>query len=445
VWLSSVEGGAGAYREPALCEGPGTRHAPRAAAVGAAARELRWLSDPAHARGALGVFLERQAKDGMLPARIPLDPASASGSEPAPWGEALLAIDAAAPDDAYLRATYPALKRHVEWLLRERDRDGTGLFDASVDPAAAEPSPRFAGRSVGRPLKAVDATVWAYTLLRALERVAPRAGATSDVARWRDLSLRTLAAVRAKMWDAGEGLFRDVEPESGRQTEVRGAAGFYVYGTDIANAEHLPGLERNLLDPDRFWSAFPVPSVSIDDLSFTPYADRGGDGDPAPRGGRTIPFVTSHVIDAVARASIAYAPHLRRNAAQLLHRYVRLLFRDGDLGRPNCHAHYTPFTGHPAEDGHDDHLLAPVNDLIIQYVLGVRPHSAGITIDPFPLGLDHAELTGIRVRGVTIDVTVSGERVIVVADGVRREEKLGTRMELADGSRRGENAKAPDR
>jgi hypothetical protein len=142
------------------------------------------------------------------------------------------------------------------------------------------------------------------------------------------------------------------------------------------------------------------------------------------------------VIDGVVRASIAYAPHLRRNAAQLLHRYVRLLFHDGDLGRPNCHAHYNPFTGHAAGDGHDDQLLAPVADLIVQYVLGVRPHAAGVTIDPLPFGLDHAELTGIRVRGVTMDVTVSGDRVIVVADGVRREEKLGTRMEIADVAKR---------
>ena len=443
VWLSSIEGGAGAYRLPALCEGPGARHAPRAAAVASNVRELRWLSDPSLARGALRVFLDAQAKDGMLPAYVPLDPAAASGSEPAPWGDALLALDGAAPSEEFLRAVYPALKRHAEWLLRERDRSETGLFDATVDPAATEPSARFAGRSVGRPLKAVDATVWAYTLLRALERTAPRAGAPADVARWRDLALRTLTAVRAKMWDAGEGLFRDVDPESGQQTTVRGAAGFYVYGTDIANAEHLQGLERNLLDPDRFWSAFPVPSVSIDDLSFTPYADRGGDGDPVPRGGRTIPFVTSHVIDAVARASLAYAPHLRRNAAQLLHRYVRLLFHDGDLGRPNCHAHYNPFTGHSAADGHDDHLLAPVNDLIVQYVLGVRPHAAGITIDPFPFGLDHAELTGLRVRGISLDVTVSGERVIVVADGVRREEKLGARMEIGDGAGRDRKEEAP--
>ncbi|HEX2778465.1 MAG TPA: hypothetical protein VHM30_03130, partial [Gemmatimonadaceae bacterium] len=251
------------------------------------------------------------------------------------------------------------------------------------------------------------------------------------VMRWRVFAERTMRALRERMWDPGEGLFRDVDPRTGERTAVRAAAGFLVYGTDVANAEHLAGLERNLFDPDRFWTAFPVPSVSIDDLSFTPYADRGGEGDDAPRGGRTIPFVTSGVIDAVGRAAGAYAPHLRRNVAQLLHRFLRLLFHDGNLGRPNCYPDYNPFTGHPAlADGADDHLLGAINDLIVQYVIGIRPHVQGITVDPFPFGLDHAELRGARVRGISLDVIVSGDRVTVIADGAKREERLGTRMEL---------------
>ncbi|NUQ22231.1 MAG: hypothetical protein HOQ09_14885, partial [Gemmatimonadaceae bacterium] len=363
--------------------------------------------------------------------RVPLDPAAASGSEPAPWGDALLALDAAAPDDDFAREVYRPFARYAEWLIRERDRDATGMFDATGDPAPREASPRFAGRPLGSPLKAVDATVWAYTLFRALERLAPRAGAADDVLRWRTFAERSTRAVRERMWDGAEGLFRDFDVATGERSAVRAANGFFVYATDIANAAHLAGLERNLFDPDRFWTAFPVPSVSLDDLSFTPYADRGGEGDAAPRGGRTIPFVTSATIEGAARAAVAYAPHLRRNVAQLLHRFVRMLFHEGDLGRPNCYPDYNPFTGHPSlVGGADDHLLAAIDDLIIQYVVGIRPHAQGITIDPFPFGLDHVELRGVKIRGMTLDVVITGDRVTVVTDGTKREERLGTRMEL---------------
>ena len=431
VWLNAITTPAGAYREPALCEGTGPLHAPRALGVAAAVRELRWLEDPAMARGTLRAFLARQAPDGALPARVPLDPAAASGWEPAPWGDAVAALDAAAPDDGFVRECYRPLARYAEWLIRERDRGATGMFDAQSDPATREPSPRFGGRALGSPLKAIDATVWAYSLFRLLERVAPRAGSPDDVLRWRTFAERTQRAVREKMWDPAEAIFRDFDLVTAARSPVRAANGFFVYGTDLANADYLAGLERNLLDPDRFWTAFPVPSVSIDDLAFSPYADRGGEGDAAPRGGRTIPFITSNVIEAAGRAAVAYAPHLRRNVAQLLHRFVRLLFHEGDLGRPNCYPDYNPFTGHPAlATGADDHLLAAINDLIIQYVVGIRPHPQGITIDPFPFGLDHVELRNVKLRGMTLDVVVSGERVTVTADGVKREERLGTRMEL---------------
>ena len=71
-----------------------------------------------------------------------------------------------------------------------------------------------------------------------------------------------------------------------------------------------------------------------------------------------------------------------------------------------------------------------VVDLIVQYVLGVRPHDAGITIDPFPFGLDVAELRGLRVRGRTLDVRVEGDRVRVTVDGRVREGALGVAMEV---------------
>jgi hypothetical protein len=71
-----------------------------------------------------------------------------------------------------------------------------------------------------------------------------------------------------------------------------------------------------------------------------------------------------------------------------------------------------------------------VVDLIVQYVLGVRPHDTGITIDPFPFGLDMAELAGLRVRGRTLDVRVAGDRVRVSVDGRVREGALGVALEI---------------
>src|SRR3712207_7739554 len=57
---------------------------------------------------------------------------------------------------------------------------------------------------------------------------------------------------------------------------------------------------------------------------------------------------------------------------------------------------------------------------------GVRPDDEGILIDPFPFGLELAEMTGIRARGRVVDVRVEGERVAITVDGER--DRKSTRL-----------------
>jgi hypothetical protein len=142
-------------------------------------------------------------------------------------------------------------------------------------------------------------------------------------------------------------------------------------------------------------------------------------------------MTNSHIVEALGRAAVAYAPHLRPVVAKLLHRFIHMMFHDGDLKRANCYEHYNPLSGHASVyRGIDDYQHSWVNDLIIQYVAGIRPHDSGITIDPFPFGLDRIELSGARVRGSVIDIAIAGEQVAVTVDGVQREGRLGTPMEV---------------
>ena len=144
------------------------------------------------------------------------------------------------------------------------------------------------------------------------------------------------------------------------------------------------------------------------------------------------PAVNSNVMDALGAAA-AHAPALREEAALLLHRFIRMMFHDGDLARPNGFEHYNPLTGQASVyRGIDDVQRSWVADHIVSYVMGIRPHAGGITVDPFPFGLDRAEIAGVRARGRTIDVRVEGEHVRVVIDGTVHETRLGQALEFAD-------------
>ena len=439
VWLNAIAPGSGNYTQPATCEGIGRLHQPTAVAAPCHVRELRWARDPALARGVLRTFLTRQKDDGSLPGSVLLNELRNGDPYQANWGDAMLAVDACAPDDAFCREMYPRLSRYADWLVRTQDPDATGMIDVldrwhETPECRSEVRARSAGSAPaaepGR-LKSVDATVYAYALFRCLQRLAPRVGAETDAERWDSLAAHTADAVRSRMWDARAEMFSDVDPIAGARTGVRSALCFYPYLTDLATAEHLGGLEHNLCDPAQFWTSFPVPTLSAEDPLFDPTGAWKGKRHASPLNGRVWPVVNSHLVEALARASIAYAPHLRVVAAQLLQRFVRMLFHDGDLERANCYEHYNPISGHASlYRGVDDHQRSWVNDLIIQYAAGVRPHASGITIDPFPLGLEMVELSGVSVRGHTIDLRIEGERVMVTVDGAAREGKLGTRMEL---------------
>lgn len=410
-------GGAGGYSHPALCEGVGELHAPAAGAVGAAVRELRWFGDPLRARGVLRTFATRQRDDGAMPARAGVLKESQGVAGDAEWGEALLALDEAHPDDAFLAEIYPALARHAEWLLRARDARETGMLDAPDDPS----------------VKSVASTVYAYELFRALERVAPRVGEASGAGRWREPAERAARAVRSRMWRPELGAFTNLDARGGQPIARPSATCFYPYRTDLVGEEHVPGLERTLLAVSRYWTAYPVPTMPLDDPAFDPFGEIDGQRADTPGNGRTIPAVNSHLVDALGRTATRLAPRLRAPAAHLLRRFVRMMFHDGDLRRANCLEHYNPVSGRAAmHRGLDDHLACWVNDLLLGWVVGVRPHEGGITIDPFPFGLELAEARGLRVRGRELDVRVERDRVTVLIDGRERGGVLGTGIEIPD-------------
>src|SRR5439155_204036 len=179
------------------------------------------------------------------------------------------------PDAAFEAEVYPGLVRYAEWLLRTRDADHTGMIDVvnqyetgqefmsryqTVDPEADR-----AGWESRMRLKGVDVTVYGYRLLRALERFAGRV-TPADVARWREAASRTGRAILEKMWDSVAELFFDVNRRTARPTGVKAAVCFYPFATDLVDARHVDGLGRHLFDAGEFWTPYPVPSSSVDDL-----------------------------------------------------------------------------------------------------------------------------------------------------------------------------------
>ena len=442
LFLNAIAPGVGNYQYPSMCEGPGFFHQPITYSAQCHARELRWLADPSHARGVLRTFFAHQKPDGSLHGRIYVNHLDGTDFYHADWGGALLSVDALAPDEGFLAELAGPLERYAQWLVETRDREESGMFDV-VDQyetgqeymsryQAVDPQADAYGWENRIRLKGIDVTVYAYSLLRTLEQLSRRFGESTAASRWAALADRTRTAVRTSMWDPDAGMFFDVDPRSGNRTGVRAAVCFYPYATDIATAVHRDGFERNLLDPSRFWTTYPVPSSSRDDALFDANAEWKGKRHVCPWNGRVWPMTNSHLVEALARQATPDAPHLRDATAHLLRRFVHMMFHDGDLRRPNSYEHYNPFTAAASVyRGIDDYQHSWVNDLILRYVTGIRPHDGGLTVDPFPFALEHAEVTGATVRGRQLSVRVEGDAFEVRVGTERHAGSLGTPLELA--------------
>jgi hypothetical protein len=386
VRLMTTGSGAGEYGRPLVAEGPADLHLPSAAASARLARDLRWLRDAPLARASVRAWLDRVRADGTLPARLALQHVPDETAHTTAIGDALLAVAASVPDDAWVARLVPSLARHAAWLEREATR-------------------RM--RAPGTELSTVSgATVTAVAdALAALDAMA-RLDDAADWARRRDALANDAAG---RLWDAGRGLFHD-----GDACPVAGLL-LYPWIADVDPA--LEALERALGDPALFGTPHPLPVIA-----------------GAGRAARVEPGLACRVADAVARTVVARGvDRLRPLAGQLARRVLHAFFPDGDLRRPGAWEHYDAHRGHPsAYRGRDDVQRAASADLVLQWLAGVRPHASGITIDPLPAGLQSLAVENVRVRGRELTVEIEAGRVVATVDGARHESMVGRPLEIAD-------------
>lgn len=389
--------------------------------------ECSWMGFPSVAEGSLLNFVENQLDSGSFPGHIGLAWRD-EGFYHANWGANALQIYNLSGDKGFLKQIYPALCRYADYFARERDPEGSHLYDVvNQGETGQEYGSRYLfadpEADTWKPirLKGVDATVYIYKLRRSLAEMAEVLELPQEAERWRAAAGATKQAVLDRMWDPEREEFRDVLPGTWERSPYSPAVSFYPFMTDIAGSEHVGALRRHLLDSARSWTEYPVPTHALDDPLFSADAEWKGQRHACPWNGRVWPMTNSHVCEALARAAQRLDPSLAEHAADLLYRFVRMMFLDGDVRRPNCYEHYNPHTGMPClYRGVDDYQHSWVVDLIVKYVAGFQPGAGGkAVVQPLPMGLEHFTLDGVKSRGHDVKITWRGSSVQADDGGLR--------------------------
>ncbi|WP_419860695.1 MGH1-like glycoside hydrolase domain-containing protein [Candidatus Palauibacter sp.] len=439
--LNRIEGRWGPVRHPAIAEGPEYFHVPIAYSAQCHMMEMRWRKGGREAWGSLLNFVDNRKPDGSFHGRLYPERLEGTDFYHANWGDALLAVDDMHPDAGALARCYEGLSRYARWLTAERDPEASGMFTVTNHfetgqeymsrYMAVDGEADVAGWSPRLRLKGIDVTVYAHQLFRALGSVARRVDRPGDEAEWCGLADRSWMAIDERMWSTTAGLFTDVHGRTGERTGVKAAVGFYPLLTGRVGGARLEALLDHLEDPRTFGTRFPLPSSSVDDPRFSAEGIWRGKRRNCPWNGRVWPMTTSHVIEGLLRCWRGGSTRAGALAADMLNRFARMMFTDGDPSRPNCFEHYNPHTGRACHfRGIDDYQHSWILDLLARGFAGLHLDASGIEVRPLPNGPARVSLGPVVARGRTVCVDVEPGRVTATLDGERLEGPRGVALRV---------------
>lgn len=416
--LFTIQGGGESnYAYPAVCEGVSYFRVPITYSAQCHILETRWMQNPEIAHGSLLNFINMQKEDGSFVGHIYPNGVQTGGFYHANWGKAVLAVDEIHSDLNFLEQAYHGLNRYVAYFDRERDKEESGLYDVvdqfetgqefmSRYQAVDDRADTYGWINKIR-LKGIDATVYLYELKKMLAALAGKLAKNGEQEKWEAGATKIKQAVLKLMWDADEEMFFDVNPLTMETTGVKAAVCFYPYFTDIVDVRHIPGLKRHLLNPNEFWTPWPVPATSADDQLFNPDAEWKGKRHNCPWNGRVWPMTNSHIAEALATCALRFEDEeLQSAAVTFITKFIRMMhFEDAsgekDSNRPNCYEHYHPFNGRASVyRGVDDYQHSWVVDLILKYVAGIQPGKDGtVQLKPLDFGLEFLQVDNLLIKG----------------------------------------------
>ena len=224
-------------------------------------------SDPALARDAIRAVLFRQREDGFIPHQMRATGWTSDVTQPQVLAWATLFIHGHAPDADFLAWAAPRLAAFIDWTVRERSPNGTGLLAWATghDPncrcgeSGLDNSPRFDFDAPS--IDAIDFSCYLAHDAGCLAAIWHILGRNDEACKAEALRDRTAERINALLWDDRDGLYYDRFAD-GRLTHVASVASVLPLWAGICPPERAARLVAALTDPARFWTALPVPSIA---------------------------------------------------------------------------------------------------------------------------------------------------------------------------------------
>lgn len=230
------------------------------------------------AREALKALFSKQRDDGKILLAVQPGKADREEDDTQPpilaWSLCRLCERMVQTD--FVGEIYPRVVRYLEWFENNRKNEN-GLYGWHIrqtdDPVSAarggesgmDNSPRF---DKAKSMTAVDLSSYMASEYWSLEKLARYLEREDDVAEWKKRRLKIAERVNELLWDDEARFYFDLD-EVGEFISIKTSAGFLPMNGQIPDRDRAEALRMHLMNPNEFWAPFPVPSVSIDEPSFS--------------------------------------------------------------------------------------------------------------------------------------------------------------------------------
>ncbi|HSG07312.1 MAG TPA: trehalase family glycosidase [Longimicrobiales bacterium] len=247
------------------------------------------LFAPELAEEQMRVMLDWQDGAGMVPDVIYADSTENNWRDTKPplaaW--AVAGIFDATGDTAFVREVYPALVAYHAWWYDNRDHDGDGLceygstdgtriaaaWESGMDNAVRFDEAVMLENHEGAwslDQESVDLNAYLYAEKGYLAEMAEALGRADEARAYRVAADKLRTRIRDTMFDEETGYFYDVRMNSGEPIRVQGPEGWIPLWAGVATDEQARRVAAVMMDPEKFFSLVPLPTLSMARSEFDP-------------------------------------------------------------------------------------------------------------------------------------------------------------------------------
>lgn len=244
---------------------------------------------PDLARNQIRAMLDYQDPSGMIADVIYRDRSENNwrNTKPPLAAWAVWEVYAATGDGAFLSEVLPKLIRYHRWWYEQRDHDRDGLaeygstdgtriaaaWESGMDNAVRFDKARMlrnGERAWSLDQESVDLNSFLYLEKRRLAQMSRAVGDEAAAAGFEREAALLRDQVRARMFDPGTGYFYDTSIDDGAHVRVMGPEGWAPLWTGLASDGQARAVVRTMLDPRKFATYVPFPTLAADHPEFSP-------------------------------------------------------------------------------------------------------------------------------------------------------------------------------